>query len=102
MPATQFICPDGNRVPILQCLQSCPQGERCMFLPTLRAIAKSLHRDITEPTVTELIAGVRETYLKKTTDYAVSPQSVLYAFMAKAFMPYMNIARRAICSVKFV
>lgn len=65
MPAIQFICPDGNRVPILQCLQSCPQGERCMFLPTLRAIAKSLHRDITEPTVTELIAGVRETYLKK-------------------------------------
>ena len=58
MPATQFICPDGNRVPILQCLQFCPQGERCMFLPTLRAIAKSLHRDITEPTVTELIAGV--------------------------------------------
>ena len=50
-----------------------------MFLPTLRAIAKSLHRDITEPTVTELIAGVRETYLKKTTDYAVNPQSVLYA-----------------------
>ena len=79
MPATQFICLDGKRVPILQCLQACPQGERCMFLPTLRAIAKSLHRDITEPTVTELIAGVRETYLKKTTDYAVNPQSVLYA-----------------------
>ena len=30
-------------------------------------------------TVTELIAGVRETYLKKTTNYAVNPQSVLYA-----------------------
>lgn len=79
MPATQFICPNGTQVPILQCLQTCPQGKRCMFLPTLRAIAKSLHRDIAEPTVTELIAGVRETYLKKTTDYAVNPQSVLYA-----------------------
>lgn len=79
MPATQFICPDGKEVPILQCLQSCPQHQRCMFLPTLRAIAASLHRDIAEPTVTELIAGVRETYLKKTTDYAVNPQSVLYA-----------------------
>ena len=79
MPATQFICPNGTQVPILQCLQACPQGERCMFLPTLRAIAKSLHRGITEPTVTELIAGVRETYLKKTTNYAVNLQSVLYA-----------------------
>ena len=79
MPATQFICPNGTQVPILQCLQSCPQRQRCMFLPTLRAIAKSLHRGIMEQTVTELIAGVRETYLKKTTEYAVTPQSVLYA-----------------------
>ena len=55
-----------------------------MFLPTLRAIAKSLDRGITEPTVTELISGVRETYLKKTTDYAVDPQSVLYALQGQA------------------
>ena len=55
-----------------------------MFLPTLRAIAKSLHRGITEPTVTELIAGVRETYLKKTKDYAVDPQSTLYALHGQA------------------
>lgn len=84
MPATHFICPDGARVPVSQCLRSCPRGKRCMFLPTLRAVAKSLHRDIKEPTVTELIAGVRETYLKKTTDYAVSPQSILYALHGQA------------------
>jgi len=55
-----------------------------MFLPTLRAIAKSLDRGLAEPTVTELITGTRETYLKKMTDYAVDPQDVLYALHGSA------------------
>ncbi|MBQ6298259.1 MAG: hypothetical protein IJK81_11355 [Selenomonadaceae bacterium] len=55
-----------------------------MFLPTLRAVAISLDRNITEPTVTELIAGTRETYLKKTSAYAVEPASVLYALQGQA------------------
>ena len=55
-----------------------------MFLPTLRAVAVSVERGIKEPTVTELIAGVRETYLKKTTHFAVKPQSVLYALHGQA------------------
>ena len=55
-----------------------------MFLPTLRAVAKSLDRNIAEPTVTELISGVRETYLKKTSAYAVEPSSVLYALQGQA------------------
>lgn len=84
MPATLFICPNGTQVPISQCLLSCPQTQRCMFLPTLRAIAKSLHRGIQEPTVTELISGVRETYLKKIISYAVHPQDVLYALHGQA------------------
>ena len=79
MTATAFICPHGEKVPIKKCLNSCVRKQRCMFLPTLRAIAQSLDRKLTEPTVTELLCGIRETYLKKTTDYAVSPQSVLYA-----------------------
>lgn len=55
-----------------------------MFLPTLRAIAKSVDRGIQEPTVTELIAGVRETYLKKTANYAIDPQKTLYALHGQA------------------
>ena len=55
-----------------------------MFLPTLRAVANSLVRKISEPTVTELIAGVRETYLKKTSAYGVEPSSVLYALQGQA------------------
>ena len=84
MPATKFICPNGERVRIVDCLRSCPNKQRCMFLPTLRAVAKSLDRKITEPTVTELIAGVRETYLKKTSAYAVEPSSILYALQGQA------------------
>lgn len=82
MPATKFICPSGQRVRITECLRSC--SKRCMFLPTLRAVANSLDRNITEPTVTELIAGSRETYLKKTSAYAVDPASVLYALQGQA------------------
>ena len=78
MPATKFICPDGQRVDIADCLRSCPNQQRCMFLPTLRAVANSLERKLSDPTVTELIAGTRETFLKKTTAYAVEPASVLH------------------------
>ncbi len=84
MPATKFICPDGKRIDITDCLRSCPNQQRCMFLPTLRAVANSLDRQISEPTVTELIAGTRETFLKKTTDYAVDPASILYALHGQA------------------
>lgn len=77
MPATKFICPTGQEVRIEKCLISCVMSERCMFLPTLRAVANSLDRGIEEATVTELLAGTRKTYLKKTTNYAVDPQNVL-------------------------
>lgn len=84
MGATEFICPSGNRVPITTCLSRCTSNQRCMFLPTLRAVAKSLDRKISEPTVTEFLAGTRETYLKKTTDYAVDPIQQLYAIHGSA------------------
>ena len=84
MPVTKFHCPTGNIIPISACLKSCPNQQRCMFLPTLRAIAKSVDRKISEPTVTELLCGIRETYLKKTTDYAVDPMQQLYAIHGSA------------------
>ncbi|WP_127165016.1 hypothetical protein [Veillonella sp. 3960] len=79
MPATKFICPNGDTVNIQDCLNKCQQSCRCMFLPTLRAIAKSLERNLPLPSVTELLNGTRELYLKKTTDYAVDPRNQLYA-----------------------
>lgn len=79
MPATQFVCNTGIKTSIVKCLDKCPFGSRCMFLPTLRAVAASLERKVDKPTVTELLCGVRETYLKRTTEYAVDPLQQLYA-----------------------
>lgn len=84
MPATKFICPDGKRIDIATCLRGCSNNQRCMFLPTLRAVANSLDRQISELTATELISGVRETYLKKTSSYAFDPASILYALQGQA------------------
>ena len=79
MPATKFKCKNGSQISIQQCLSSCPNGQRCMFLPTLRSVAESLDRKLDKPSVTELISGTRETYLKKTQPYAVDPMQQLYA-----------------------
>ena len=84
MPATKLICPDGSSIPVLKCLNKCPRIERCMFLPTLRAVAASLDRKLAKATVTELLCGTRETYLKQTTEYAVNPQQQLYALHGTA------------------
>ena len=84
MPATKFLCKDGNTIPIKECLQNCPNVQRCMFLPTLRSVAESLNRKLDKPSVTELIAGTRETYLKKTQPYAVDPMQQLYALHGSA------------------
>ena len=65
MPAKRFICPTGDEINMYECLLRCPQGTRCMFLPTLRAVASSLERNLTKPSVTELLSGTRELYLKR-------------------------------------
>lgn len=84
MPATKFICPTGQEIEIARCLKKCPYSQRCMFLPTLRAVAASLNRSINQPTVTELLAGTMETFLRRTTDYIVDPIKQLYALHGSA------------------
>ena len=42
MPAKRFIYSNGDEINMYECpLLRCPQGTRCMFLPTLRAVATS-------------------------------------------------------------
>ena len=84
MPAKYFECPNGNVVAITQCLNKCPTGQRCMFLPTLRAIAQASDRKLDKPSATELICGTRETYLKRTTDYTINPQKQIYPLHGSA------------------
>ena len=84
MPARCFTCPDKTEVPILECLQNCRAPQRCLFLPTLRQISASLERNIQGFSVTELLNGTREMYLKKTKDYTVDPMKCLYAIQGSA------------------
>jgi len=85
MPATEFHCPNGACVAIKDCLLHCPHGTRCMFLPTLRAVADSVaDRGLPVASVTELLSGTREAYLKKIYDYSVDPADQLYALHGTA------------------
>ena len=84
MPATCFQCPDGQTTAIPSCLDRCRLNNRCLFLPTLRATAQSLNREINGFTITELLCGTREAYLKKTTDYAVNPLDRTFALHGSA------------------
>ena len=86
MGATQFICPSKERIGISECLSACPNAIRCMGKPTLEAVANSVQdRGLGEIySVTELISGTREVYLKKTTDYAVDPQDQIFAMHGTA------------------
>lgn len=93
MPATHFICPNGRKISILECLNKCPNKTRCMFLPTLRSIASSINRKLSKPSVTELISGTREVYLKRTNDYAIDPFDSLFALHGQA-VHYMNYKKQ--------
>lgn len=86
MTATQFICPNHDKILIRQCLSTCPHCIRCMAKPTLETVAKSVaDRDLGRKySVTELITGTREMYLKKTTEYAINPQDHIFAMHGSA------------------
>lgn len=51
--------------------------ERCIPRRTLRLISRG--RDIKGFTITELLNGAREVYLKRTTDYTINPQTRMFA-----------------------
>ena len=80
MGVKRFICPNGDRVMIGDCLNQCPQKVRCMSKPTLRNLAANCKdRGFAKFSVTELIRGTREMFLLKNMDYDVEPQSMLFA-----------------------
>ena len=86
MTANQFVCPNHDKILIKQCLANCPHHIRCMAKPTLETVAKSVSdRNLGRKfSVTELIAGTREQYLKKTTNYAINPQDHIFAMHGSA------------------
>jgi len=72
-----FICPTQSITPITTCLKKCPFGERCAPLSYLRLCSEE--REWTgKPSVTQLIRGTREVYLKIKHDYSINPQDQVF------------------------
>lgn len=82
MPAKWFLCPDGERIKITECLQQCRMADelpagRCLLRRTLCLIAEQkLWTGV--PSTTQLLKGTREAYLEIKTDYSISPQDSLW------------------------
>ncbi|MBU1800635.1 MAG: hypothetical protein KKF21_19860, partial [Bacteroidetes bacterium] len=74
-----FICPNGLRTRIDDCLSSC--RDRCLSKPTLVAIARGEREWTGVPSTTQLLGGTRLAYLKLTVDYAIEPESMAYALL---------------------
>ncbi len=85
MPAIGFICPDNQKITFEQCFGECrlkdalPCG-RCKALPYLRKCARQ--REWTgEPSTTQLLRGIRESWLKITRPYHVNPDEQAFSIL---------------------
>lgn len=84
MPYDTFICPDGHKVQIKECLSECrlngteyaPCG-RCLSKPTLASIAQQ-RKWTGVPSTTQLLKGTREAYLEITRNYSINPRESLF------------------------
>lgn len=72
-----FICPNKAITPIEVCLKKCPFGERCATISFLTLCADERQWN-GKPSVTQLIRGTREAYLKITCDYSEDPQDQVF------------------------
>lgn len=91
MSFTNFICPDGKETSIKDCLQGCRlkgvinpstdehycPANRCLSTTALRAIAEQREWEGI-PSTTQLLNGTRETFLRITNEYAISPLDHLF------------------------
>ena len=78
---THYVCPDKERTLIKNCIEGCRMARRCAPLSYLKVCAVQDREWKGTPSVTQLIKGTREAYLMITEDYAVDPQSEIYALM---------------------
>ena len=77
---TDFICPDGNKVAITECMEKCRMGDRCLTKPTLRAVAKQrIWNGI--PSTTQLLRGTYEAMLMIKADFAENPKEAMFKLL---------------------
>lgn len=92
---THFICPDGRRVKIEDCLKECRfkdgNGLRCMDKALLLLIANGRREWTGKPSCTQITQNMREQYLRVRFHYAVEPSEHL--FMLYGTMLHANLER---------
>lgn len=88
---THFICPDGEKTLITDCLAKCRLDNRCLARPLLCAAGES-RPWLGMPSVTQLIAGTRESYLKIVKDYAIVPTGTIM-FMILGTYIHNNLSK---------
>lgn len=94
MPYKEYICPDGSRCLIKDCLNKCRLAEqfpahRCMSERVLRAIAEQRDWKGT-PSATQLLNGTREEYLKVKKFYPVDPQDCIPAIFGTGVHAFLE------------
>jgi len=74
MPARWFVCPDGRKIEIANCLKEggCRMNNRCATPAYLR-MAASQRPWTGKPSTTQLIQGTQAAFLKITKEYSVYP-----------------------------
>lgn len=80
---TQFICPDGEKINIDDCLKNggCRYGQRCATRPFLRRICFDQREFTGKISPSAAGNGPRLIYLKGVKDYAVKPDSRAFAIL---------------------
>lgn len=81
MTFTHYVCPDKVEIPIVQCLEKCRMGQRCLTRPTLQVIAGMERVWDGVPHVTQLLNGTMHEYLKIKHDYAEPPSRSAYRLL---------------------
>jgi len=89
MPAKEFICLDGERIEIKDCLERCRMDARCATKPYLEMIGYDRGWKGISPSSAG--TGVRCLYLKATTDYAIRPNDRAFAALGTAVHRKLSI-----------
>lgn len=101
MPAINFICPDGTQVPIEQCIAECPKPEACIAKTVRNSLASGVkNRGLKQFSVTELIRGTMESYLKLKTDYAIDPMSLIASTFGTAVHRVQEISGQKLDNIQ--
>ena len=103
MPYSKYICPDGQKVGISECLEECRLAEqinpitgekwcpagRCLSKRTLNALADQRQWN-GKPSTTQLLNGTRESFLKITRDYPINPRDSLFMLHGTKVHDYLE------------